>query len=75
MWANSVLVYPYPLTGMGKDGVEGAEAVKWQGGYIVTQDKQTSTVYGMPRAVVERGLSDQSTSLEGIANILYEMIR
>lgn len=63
------------LTGMGKDGVEGAKAIKAQDGYIVTQDKQTSTVYGMPRAAVTRGLSDQSASLEGIANILYEMTR
>lgn len=63
------------LTGMGKDGVEGAKAIKAQDGYIVTQDKQSSTVYGMPRAAVTRGLSDQSASLQGIADILYEMTR
>lgn len=63
------------LTGMGKDGVEGVKAIKAQDGYIVTQDKQSSTVYGMPRAVVEQGLSDQSASLQGIADILYEMTR
>lgn len=63
------------LTGMGKDGAEGSDAIKKQDGYIITQDKETSTVYGMPRAVVERGLSDQSASLTDIADILYEMTR
>ncbi|GAB2490434.1 chemotaxis response regulator protein-glutamate methylesterase [Alkalibacterium psychrotolerans] len=63
------------LTGMGKDGAEGCEAIKQRKGYIITQDKQTSTVYGMPRAVVDRGLSDQTASLTKIADILYEMTR
>ncbi|MCC5889884.1 MAG: chemotaxis response regulator protein-glutamate methylesterase [Alkalibacterium sp.] len=63
------------LTGMGKDGAEGCAAIKQQEGYIITQDRQTSTVYGMPRAVVDRGLSDQTASLTEIADILYEMTR
>ncbi|MCC5895747.1 MAG: chemotaxis response regulator protein-glutamate methylesterase [Alkalibacterium sp.] len=63
------------LTGMGKDGAPGCEVIKNRGGYILTQDKDSSIVYGMPRVVVERGLSDQSASINEIADILREMTR
>lgn len=46
------------LTGMGKDGLEGATAVKRRGGKILAEDESTCTVYGMPRAVVEANLAD-----------------
>lgn len=63
------------LTGMGSDGAPGCEVIKQHGGYILTQDKESSIVYGMPRVVVERGLSDQSASINEIADILREMTR
>jgi two-component system chemotaxis response regulator CheB len=46
------------LTGMGKDGLDGARAVKRAGGRILAEAESTCTVYGMPRAVVEAGLAD-----------------
>jgi two-component system chemotaxis response regulator CheB len=46
------------LTGMGKDGLEGATVVKRRGGKILAEDESTCTVYGMPRAVVEANLAD-----------------
>ena len=46
------------LTGMGKDGLEGATVVKRRGGRILAEDESTCTVYGMPRAVVEADLAD-----------------
>lgn len=46
------------LTGMGKDGLEGATAVKRRGGRVLAEDESTCTVYGMPRAVVEAKLAD-----------------
>jgi len=63
------------MTGMGSDGAPGCEVIKENGGYVLTQDKASSIVYGMPRAVVERGLSDQTASLNDIADILKEMTR
>ncbi|WP_423189120.1 protein-glutamate methylesterase/protein-glutamine glutaminase [Alkalibacterium sp. f15] len=63
------------LTGMGNDGADGCEAIKQAGGYILSQDKETSIVYGMPRVVFERGLSDQVGSLYKIADIIKEMTR
>ncbi len=46
------------LTGMGKDGLEGAREVKRLGGRILVEAESTCTVYGMPRAVAEAGLAD-----------------
>jgi two-component system chemotaxis response regulator CheB len=46
------------LTGMGKDGLQGATVVKRRGGKILAEDESTCTVYGMPRAVVEAELAD-----------------
>ena len=43
------------LTGMGKDGLEGAVAVKRVGGRVLAEAESTCTVYGMPRAVAEAG--------------------
>ena len=46
------------LTGMGKDGLEGARAVKAVGGRVLVESESTCVVYGMPRAVAEAGLAD-----------------
>jgi len=46
------------LTGMGKDGLEGALEVRKRGGRILAEAESSCTVYGMPRAIVEAGLAD-----------------
>ncbi len=46
------------LTGMGRDGLEGARAVRAAGGRVLCEDESTCTIYGMPRAVAEAGLAD-----------------
>jgi two-component system chemotaxis response regulator CheB len=55
------------LTGMGKDGLDGAGDVRRAGGRILTEAEATCTVYGMPRAVAEAGLSDRAVELEELA--------
>ena len=45
------------LTGMGRDGVEGATQLVASGGAVVTQDESSCAVWGMPRAVLEAGLA------------------
>jgi two-component system chemotaxis response regulator CheB len=44
------------LTGMGRDGVEGAARLTANGGSILAQDEASCAVWGMPRAVLEAGL-------------------
>ena len=56
------------LTGMGKDGLEGATAVKRAGGRVLAEAESTCTVYGMPRAVAEAGLADAVLPLDQLAD-------
>ena len=45
------------LTGMGRDGVEGASRLVASGGSVLAQDQASCAVWGMPRAVLEAGLA------------------
>jgi two-component system chemotaxis response regulator CheB len=45
------------LTGMGRDGVEGASTLVACGGSMLAQDEASCAVWGMPRAVLEAGLA------------------
>ncbi|MGE0759179.1 MAG: chemotaxis response regulator protein-glutamate methylesterase [Pirellulaceae bacterium] len=54
------------LTGMGQDGMRGAQAIQQSGGLIFAQDQASSVVWGMPRAVVDAGLADRVLSLDAI---------
>ena len=45
------------LSGMGRDGTEGAERIAAAGGGIYAQDQATCAVWGMPRGVAESGLA------------------
>ena len=58
------------MTGMGADGRDGAAWIKARGGQILTEAEQSCVVYGMPRSVVEAGLSDASASLEDMFAVI-----
>jgi two-component system chemotaxis response regulator CheB len=58
------------LTGMGRDGLEGAKAVKAAGGRVLVEAESTCTVYGMPRAVAEAGLADEILPLDELADAI-----
>jgi two-component system chemotaxis response regulator CheB len=55
------------LTGMGRDGVEGAGTLIACGGSIIAQDEASCAVWGMPRAVLEAGLVSAVLPPEKIA--------
>ena len=55
------------LTGMGDDGARGVEALKQKGCYCIAQSERTCAVYGMPRAVIERGFADETVDIEQVA--------
>lgn len=58
------------MTGMGDDGCEGAGWVKAQGGTVITEAEQSCVIYGMPRSVVEAGLSDMAVPLDHMAEAI-----
>ena len=62
------------MTGMGTDGREGAAWIKARGGDVLTEAEETCVVYGMPRAVVEAGLSDEAVPLERLTTAILERI-
>jgi two-component system chemotaxis response regulator CheB len=63
------------LTGMGKDGLDGAKLLKGKGAYIIAESKETSVIFGMPGAVVAAGLADEVLPLYAIAEGLERAVR
>lgn len=56
------------MTGMGADGTVGIRNLETRKKvHVIAQDQNTCTVYGMPKSVVNGGLSDQVVPLDQIA--------
>jgi two-component system chemotaxis response regulator CheB len=62
------------MTGMGSDGKQGAAWIKAQGGTVLTEAEESCVIYGMPRVVVEAGLSDHSIPLNRMAQEIMERL-
>lgn len=62
------------MTGMGDDGKQGAAWIKAQGGTILTEAEKSCVIYGMPRSVVEAGLSDAEIPLESMVEEINKRI-
>ncbi len=58
------------MTGMGSDGTAGCAWIKAQGGMVITEAEESCVVYGMPRSVVEAGLSDFVAPLDRMAETI-----
>jgi two-component system chemotaxis response regulator CheB len=54
------------LTGMGQDGLRGAQILKAQGASVLAQDEASSVVWGMPGAVVNAGIADRVLPLDQV---------
>ncbi len=62
------------LTGMGSDGAVGMTEIKKTGGYVIAESEETAVVYGMPKAVVDRGLADEIKPLQSIAGAIVHAV-
>jgi two-component system chemotaxis response regulator CheB len=60
------------LTGMGQDGLRGAEEIHRAGGQVLVQDEASSVVWGMPGAVAAAGLADLVLPLDRLAGELMQ---
>jgi two-component system chemotaxis response regulator CheB len=63
------------LTGMGKDGLEGARRIKESGGRVIIQDEESSVVWGMPGSIARAGIADSIMPLQRIPHTLLKYIR
>jgi two-component system chemotaxis response regulator CheB len=63
------------MTGMGADGREGLAAIKKSGEVkAIAESKETSIVFGMPRAAIEAGLIDDVQNVERIAESILKFV-
>jgi len=61
------------LTGMGSDGMLGSRVIRDHGGSVLAQDQASSTVWGMPGAVVNAGLAQRVLPLNAVAPELLRL--
>jgi two-component system, chemotaxis family, protein-glutamate methylesterase/glutaminase len=62
------------LTGMGRDGALGLAAIKAAGGRTLAQGRESSTVYGMPKAAAELGVVDEIAELDRIGAVINRLV-
>lgn len=61
------------LTGMGSDGTRGiGKLCETKNVYVIAQDEETSTVYGMPGMVKNAGIADEILPLNKIADAIIK---
>lgn len=58
------------LTGMGRDGAAGLQALRERGWHTIAQSKESCVVYGMPKAAVELNAAVDVLSPDAIATTL-----
>jgi len=57
------------LSGMGRDGAEGARLVHQAGGCVLVQDQASSVIWGMPGAVADGGNADAMLPPDAIGRL------
>ncbi len=62
------------LTGMGQDGLRGAERIRGQHGRVLVQDEASSVVWGMPGIVARAGLAEAVVPLDQIATEILRRV-
>lgn len=62
------------MTGMGNDGFKGLQAAHNNGGLIIAQDKDSCTVWGMPRKPTQTGIADFVVPLDEIPEYISKIV-
>ena len=62
------------LTGMGRDGADGMQAIAQAGGLTIAQDEATSIIFGMPKEAIDLGAAKQVLPIHAIAPTLLALL-
>lgn len=62
------------LTGMGKDGTEGIEMIKFSGGRNIAESEDSAIIYGMPKSAYNSGKVDYQCGKHEMARKIEEML-
>ncbi len=63
------------LTGMGRDGTDGAATLHRLGAYVIAESQKTAVVYGMPKAAADAGIVDEVLPLNEIPDAMVRIVR
>ncbi len=61
------------LTGMGNDGAEGLLKIRQAGGQTIAESEESTVVFGMPRAAVQKGAAGSVLVLDRIPQKVQEL--
>lgn len=63
------------LTGMGADGTKGIiELGRQKNVYVITESQESCVVYGMPKSLEQKGLSDETFPIEKISEAIVKKL-
>ena len=61
------------LTGMGRDGANGARTIRDQGGFVFAQSPETCIVSSMPRQTIATAGADRVANLTELSQLINQV--
>jgi two-component system chemotaxis response regulator CheB len=63
------------LTGMGRDGSDGLQAMRAAGGTTLAQNRESAVIFGMPQAALTSGAAQEAVALHDLAERIDAELR
>jgi two-component system chemotaxis response regulator CheB len=71
---NNIKTIGVIMTGMGSDGAKGVVEIKRANGYVIAQNEESSTVFGMPKSAIQTKCVDKIVPLNRIADEIIQIV-